>query len=211
MTIQRAIATIIACTVLLAMIGVSIGYGVGTIAPEYYRSVFRVGRDPAFQPSQVGVGLGLTQGTAGGVFVGLALVALFCWRDIRIQAKSSPVLPPADRPISSGAVAKWLLLTTGLLLALGFFFMAGVGVGGLLGEMGAYHRQYVEEREAIAPALVDDSGFSRIEIREYSGGGAYLMGEVPAPEDLERLRKAVVRALGEARAKEALRPVHVRE
>ncbi len=87
MTIRSAIATIAACTAMLAVIGGGTGWALGTFAPGYYRSVFRNGNEPSFDPVSVGVGQGLTQGTSGGVAVGLVVVALFIWRDTRLTPR----------------------------------------------------------------------------------------------------------------------------
>ena len=89
MTIRVAIATIAACTLLLACIGGGIGWALGTFAPGYYRSVFRNGEEAGFDPVSVGIGQGLTQGTTGGVVVGLIVVALFIWRDSRRRQESN--------------------------------------------------------------------------------------------------------------------------
>ena len=109
MTIRAAIATIVICTVFLAGIGGGIGWGLGTFAPGYYRSVFSAGNKPWFDPVAVGVGQGLTQGTTGGVIVGLIVVALFVWRDSRVRhaalekadTSSAPFLDfqPQARPV----------------------------------------------------------------------------------------------------------------
>ena len=59
------------------------------------------------------------------------------------------------------------------------------------------------------PAIAGNSAFSRVEIEERSDGGVNLFGTVPTPEDLERLRGLVARALGEKRARDTMRPVSV--
>jgi hypothetical protein len=74
----------------------------------------------------------------------------------------------------------------------------------IAGETGAHHRQYLGEREAVTKALAGDPAFESIEIHEYSGGGIWLTGDVLKPEDRERLRERVERAIGATRAKEAL-------
>jgi hypothetical protein len=209
MTIRSAIATIVGCTLLLAAVGAGVGYGLGTFAPEYYRSVFRGGWEPGFDPVSVGVGQGLTQGAAGGVAVGLALVAIFCWRQVRLKrAESSPA--PYGVPVPTQSLGLLLLLVTGGLLALGFCAGSGFILGLLRGVGSAYHRQYLEEREALAPVLAGDPAFAGVEIREFSGGGAYLSGEVPTAADLDRLRVKVEHAIGARRAREALTAVGVR-
>ncbi|VTS06859.1 hypothetical protein [Tuwongella immobilis] len=125
MTIRSAIGTIAAFTAMLAAIGGSIGWALGTYAPGYYRSVFRNGNEPWFDPVDVGLGQGLTQGTTGGVVVGLIVVALFIWRDTRGSRESvapSPANPTAPShgptvPISltiAGLFAPWLMLVVGI-------------------------------------------------------------------------------------------------
>lgn len=93
MTIRAAIATIIACT----GIGGGIGWGLGTFAPGYYRSVFPSGNQPWFDPVSVGVGQGLTQGTTGGVILGAIVVALLLCRDSCVHRNERiAAFPKAD-------------------------------------------------------------------------------------------------------------------
>lgn len=101
------------------------------------------------------------------------------------------------------------LLVVLALLVLGFAFGCGFIVGALVGTVDAYHRQYLEEREAFAPTIAADPAFAGIEIVQRSDGGIQLIGKVPTPEDLERLRDHVIRAIGETRAKEAMQAIHV--
>ena len=77
--------------------------------------------------------------------------------------------------------------------------------GDLWGVGARYHRRrYLEEREALAPILAGDPAFAGVEVHEKSDGGVFLTGAVPTPEDRERLRASVARALGEKRSKEAV-------
>ncbi|WP_020472973.1 hypothetical protein [Zavarzinella formosa] len=210
MTIRSVIATIIGCTLLLAMIGGGIGYGLGVIAPGYYRGVFSKGREPGFDPVSVGLGQGLTQGTAGGVVVGLAVVALLCWREVRLRQIPGSVSPVADLSTESASPASRALRITGFLLSLVFCLCTGVAFGKLIGERNSYHRRYLEERELIAPLLVGEPALSGVSLLENSIGGVYLTGEVPAVEDLARLRNDVIRVVGERRTKEILAEVSVK-
>lgn len=211
MTITRAFATLVGCTLLLAVIGGGIGYALGRFVPAYYRSVFEDGHDPRFDPVSVGLGQGLTQGTAGGVVAGLAVIALLSWREIRLARHCPPGPAPVAAGGGSGRAAGRVLRIVGTLLALIFCSAAGLLLGLLAGEQGAYHRRYLEERDALAPALAGDPSFSTLEFDELSRGGATLVGEVPSVADLNRLRGVVVRAVGEARVEEMLGGVDVRE
>lgn len=209
MTFTRAIAAVLATTLLLAAVGGGIGYALGRFAPGYYRSVFHGGNDPGFDPVSVGVGQGLTQGTAGGVVAGLVVVALLCWRDVRL-VRATEGTPTTSPSVTGGRSARVLLIIGGLIALI---FCSGIGLllGRLGGERGAYHRRYLEEREVLAPVLAHDRSFSAVKIDERSRGGVDLWGEVQSPAELERLRAAVARAIGEARAEEMLTGVSVRK
>ena len=73
-SISRALLTVLTSTFVFAGLGAVIGLALGSFLPDYYRNVFAGGGRPGFNPQSVGLGLGLTQGTVGGVVVGLVLV-----------------------------------------------------------------------------------------------------------------------------------------
>src|SRR5262245_9156154 len=102
MTIRAAVATVPVRTVMLAGIGGGIGGAVATFSPGDHRNAVRSGNEPWFDPVSVGVGQGLTQGTTGGVVVGLVLVALFVWRDTRLQRPVTAPSPPTGSDSDSG-------------------------------------------------------------------------------------------------------------
>jgi hypothetical protein len=205
-----ALATLACCTLLVAAIGASVGYGLGAFAPGYYRSVFRNGREPGFDPVSIGVGQGLTQGTVGGVVVGLAVVALLSWRETRRQ-RSATLTPRGDAHPDRVLVIGWIgLALTSFLLATGFCFTSGFIFGIFRGEGGAYYRQYEDENEAVTPILASDPAFGMITANQHSAGGVYLSGEVSTREDLDRLRNAIVLAVGKHRAEELMRGVTVK-
>lgn len=64
MTAKKALVIVVLWGVTFASIGGVIGATLGTVAPDYYRSIFRDGHSPHFNPFQVGLGLGVTQGLA---------------------------------------------------------------------------------------------------------------------------------------------------
>ena len=72
MTMPRAFGVIAFTTLLGAVIGGALGWGIGTFTPEYYRSVFRTD-SPGFNPVEVGIALGVTE----GLLIGLAQVVFY--------------------------------------------------------------------------------------------------------------------------------------
>ena len=103
-----------------------------------------------------------------------------------------------------------LPLIIGLLLSFCFCFGTGLVIGLLLGERGAYHRRYLEERDAMASVIATDLAFAGVEVEERSDDGIYLQGKVPTPADMDRLRGHVVRTIGESRTNVAMTAVRVR-
>jgi hypothetical protein len=103
-----------------------------------------------------------------------------------------------------GAVA---IVGTFLGLVVGF----GIGFGsGLLNAGGqARQQQLREERELLEPIVASDPAFAEVTLLERSIGGYELIGVVPKQADNDRLRERVVRAFGEKRAEEIVRPVMV--
>jgi hypothetical protein len=201
MTFARALINVLATTLLLALLGTGAGYALARFSPGYYRSIFRSGNDATFDPVNVGVGLGLTQGLAAGVVVGLALVALLCWRDVRrVQAETGAKTMVAPRRETSFRTLRVVGLLLLLLIVAGMAF----GLGAIVAERGTYHRRYLEEKKLIAPVLAQDPAFVGIELRERSNGGVSITGRVPTREDKERLHAALLKAVGEVRAKEIL-------
>ena len=81
----------------------------------------------------------------------------------------------------------------------------------LSGSRQAYYHRYLEEQEAVAPILQGDPAFVEVELCERSNGGIYLVGTVPTADDMERLCEAIVRSIGEHRAREALDAVSVKK
>ena len=73
MTVTRGFTIIIASAFGFAIAGGVIGSTLGQVAPGYYCAVF-AGREPGFDPVQVGVGLGITQGLIAGLVVGSIVV-----------------------------------------------------------------------------------------------------------------------------------------
>jgi hypothetical protein len=148
----------------------------------------------------------MTQGMAGGVIVGLIIVALLAWRDVRL---TRPISAESAESNARRLTSRRVLLITGGLILILLVSGAALLLGAVSGSRGAYHRRFLEEREALAPALASDPAFERLEIHERSNGGVFLVGELKSAADFERLRDIAIRAVGESRAKSIVRGIDV--
>jgi hypothetical protein len=83
MTIAKAMLTTAICTGVAAFTGALLGRSLGYFAPGYYRAVLYRGQEATFDPADIGTGLGLNAGVFTGVVVGLLIVAIVTWHDIR--------------------------------------------------------------------------------------------------------------------------------
>ncbi len=84
MTVFRGFAITIASGIAFGCVGSIAGYALGSVAPDYYRIVFRIPPDIPINPAQAGLGLGVTQGSATGLVVGLVIVVTVAWFNSRI-------------------------------------------------------------------------------------------------------------------------------
>lgn len=99
-------------------------------------------------------------------------------------------------------MSKRLLITISVVVLLVVSTTAAFIIGALLTERRFYHRQYLEEREIVAPIIASDDVFRDIELYEVSSGGIGLMGNVPTDETKQRLFDEVAEAIGKKRADE---------
>jgi hypothetical protein len=77
-----------------------IGYTLGVYAPAYYRGVFSAGRQPWFDPVEVGLGLGVTQGGICGVIAGAVVVLAVAWYNSRRNALDVLFSPHTPRQLT---------------------------------------------------------------------------------------------------------------
>jgi hypothetical protein len=97
MDLVKAFFVVITSTILCTIIGGLLGWGVGTYAPGYYRAAFVRGRDPDFDPVHVGLGCGINAGVFTGVVLGIAIVAILSWYELR-KAQADQHSKVANRP-----------------------------------------------------------------------------------------------------------------
>lgn len=67
----------LACAAIGTFSGWLLGALMGGFNPGYYVAIFMAEREPSFDPYEVAVGLGITQGAGAGLGAGLSLVALY--------------------------------------------------------------------------------------------------------------------------------------
>lgn len=77
MTLVRGFTITVVSGIAFACIGALAGYGLGSIAPDYYRTALHAPPDASM--TQIGVGLGVTQGFAAGLMTGLVIVITVAW------------------------------------------------------------------------------------------------------------------------------------
>jgi hypothetical protein len=83
-SVFKAIAVAVGCGLGGGLFGAGLRFALGRFAPGYYRSLFRNGDRPGFDPEAVGLGLGATQGVVVGLVVGLAIVFMLAWFNSRL-------------------------------------------------------------------------------------------------------------------------------
>lgn len=83
MTVVRGFTITILSGVVFGLTGGLIGFCLGTFAPDYYRVVFRIPPSMDIDPAHAGLGLGITQGLAAGLFIGLVIVVCASWYESR--------------------------------------------------------------------------------------------------------------------------------
>ncbi|MHB1036726.1 MAG: hypothetical protein ACYC35_07200 [Pirellulales bacterium] len=84
----RALAIIAAFGSGLAAVGAFLGFGLGVLAPDYYRGVFGGGEQLDFNPVDVGIGLGCSEGLLAGAVVGTVVVVALAWRRARVPGRN---------------------------------------------------------------------------------------------------------------------------
>lgn len=202
MSVARGLAIIVACGVGFGAAGGLLGFALGTGAPGYYRTVFRAGDDPAFNPVQVGLGLGVTQGLIGGLVIGsVAVLAEALSRPTRPEG--GPAGLAADRVDSGDARPSRVRRALGVVAVLAAIGGGGVVsfvAGGLVGQEQLYRRGSDTKLARIRPVLRDPE-FSGVNAEPTSDGEVFLVGKVGSRRTYEALEERMRFLFGDEAAR----------
>ena len=194
MTAIKSLVTILVTGIAFACVGALIGAIIGAVAPGYYRTVFRHADLANFNPIQVGIGLGVTQGFSAGVAIALAVIALLAWRDgraVRPTIQSDPPInssPPGIRMVRT--VWRVEKITSLLLLAAIMFVL-----GGLVAQEQLYHSLTAQKLDKIT-RILESGKFEGVEADSSSAAQVYLSGTVKDRETRETLKHQLLLTFG---------------
>lgn len=207
MSPSKAISVVLVAALAFAAVGTLIGAGLGSFCPGYYRAVFRDGDSPDFNPLQVGVGLGITQGVACGVATGIVILGILAWKEVR-RSEAKAGKPPSD---GSPARARWVRRLLGAIVVtvlVGLCSFVAFVLGGITGQQQLYQRWTDYKLERIHEILATGE-FPDLEAGFSSAAQVYLTGSVKSAEERRHLEKELQLAFGTDEASEIIRLVDV--
>lgn len=85
MTVYWALATIAITAGVCAAVGIGARAALGYYCPNYYKAVLRQQPGMEFDPVQIGVGFGLNAGAFTGVVIGVLVVAIVAYFELRVR------------------------------------------------------------------------------------------------------------------------------
>lgn len=81
---------------LCGVVGCGVGFFIGTFAPDAYRFLLYQPGAPEYSTVQFGVGQGLIQGLMAGAVLGVAVVWILAWREVRLAQAGAMGRDPAS-------------------------------------------------------------------------------------------------------------------
>ena len=206
MTTKSALTTVLLWGVVFACVGSAMGAMIGAGAPEYYRSVFRGGHSSDFNPLQVGIGLGATQGIAAGLAIAIIVLALLAWRDI------GSARPAIDRDTPRGLRSpSWSVhVLWGVATAMSVLIISAATfiVGGFAGQQQLY-QVWTERKLVRLAAVLQSKEFEGVEADYSSAAQVYLTGTIKDNAARGSLHDKLVVTFGAEEAHEMIWRVEV--
>jgi hypothetical protein len=200
MTARKALMTVLLWGVAFAILGGAIGAAIGAVAPDYYRSLYRNGHLPEFNPLQTGIGLGTIQGSATGVVIALIVIAIFAWRDRQYEFPKTEQRSEAWAPIVVGCIT--IAITLIFVCTIAFFLGAFITEARI-------HNSLAEEKRQIVEKILESDEFQNLQTWGGSDGHIFLSGEVKSEASHRVLRDKLVRAFGDVEAQRMIEPVKI--
>lgn len=87
MNVFKALATVVGTAVGFGIAGTTIGAFLGKYTPGLFLSLLPYRDSEVFDPMEVGIGLGLVNGLAWGIVIGILVVAILSWREVRLSQR----------------------------------------------------------------------------------------------------------------------------
>ncbi|MEZ6136336.1 MAG: hypothetical protein R3C53_15685 [Pirellulaceae bacterium] len=207
MTTRTALTTVLLWSAVSACVGSAIGATIGTVAPGYYRSVFRGGQSPEFNPLQVGIGLGASQGLASGIVISIVVLALLAWRDVR-SARSDMNADASTNDLQSRIWSVHVLW--GIVTAMSVFIISAATliVGGIIGQQQLYQAWTERKLDRLA-TILQSTDFDGVEADYSSAAQVYLTGTIRDNAARDLLHDTLVATFGTEEADEMIWRVNV--
>jgi hypothetical protein len=207
MTPQTALRNVLLWGVIFACVGSAIGAAIGTVAPGYYQSIFRNGHSPEFNPLQVGIGLGATQGVASGVAISITVLTLLTWRDTRSARPDAD----NDKPIRDLRSRTWSVhVLWGVATAMSVLTISAATfvLGGIIGQQQLY-QTWTERKLHSLTTILESIEFDGVKSEFSSAAQVYLTGTIKDNASRDALRDKFVVTFGAEEADEIIRRVEV--
>ncbi|MEI8022124.1 MAG: hypothetical protein WCH39_28195 [Schlesneria sp.] len=207
MTPQTALRNVLLWGVIFACVGAAIGAAIGTVAPGYYQSIFRNGHSPEFNPLQVGIGLGATQGVASGVAISITVLTLLTWRDTRSARPDAD----NDAPIKNLRSRTWsvhMLWVMATAMSVLTISAATFVLGGIIGQQQLY-QTWTERKLHSLTTILESIEFDGVKSEFSSAAKVYLTGTIKDDTSRDALRDKLVFTFGAEEADEMIRRVEV--
>lgn len=207
MSARAMLLTMLFGGIAFAGVGGLFGAALGTFVPGYYRTVFAAGSLPNFNPIQLGIGLGVTQGFAMGLALSICAVAIQTGRDIYLGTHT----PGTPGPASPRRNRSWMIHTVWGLTVLILAAIVGTVTfvaGGIVGQQQLYQAWTERKLETLAPILSADD-YRRVAPESSSAANVYLTGTVENHTVYRSLRQELTLAFGVAAADEMIGNIKV--
>ncbi len=101
MTLSRAFVAVAGCVVVCTAGGIGLGVALGFFAPDFYRATLPRNPSANFNPIQIGLGFGLNAGVFSGIVIGLLIVAIVAYFEMRTAEANRPRQPDTPQELET--------------------------------------------------------------------------------------------------------------